>query len=331
MQAIAEKDYELLQYYIGIDYAWDHRASCALADAGNVDVMRWAINHKLPLDADSLTTAARAGNVQCVALLLDSNCPRDGSACASTNSLEVLQHLRKRGCVWDQEVCANAVSSGNTDILEWAIDNGCPLGCSVCADAAAAAQSDTKMATMMYLVDDHNCPLDAGVSASAAQCGDLEMLRWLVDERGCPVDARACSNAAEHGHLDVLQYLRMSRKCEWDAGVSADDPRNKTRLCRLAFEARHYTLLAWAIANGAAYDIWDMALDDPSICETLAGKGVPPHIMTDWPRRPDAHTSSSHCPSLANRCERIVVAITGFLRAMGAHLVYWCLPKVKEM
>jgi len=44
---------------------------------------------------------------------------------AASDNLPLLKWLRKKGCPWDGQVCADA---GSKKLLRWALANGCPFG-----------------------------------------------------------------------------------------------------------------------------------------------------------------------------------------------------------
>ena len=50
--------------------------------------------------------------------------------------LELLKHLREKGCEWDESTCAYAASEGHVHVLEYLRTNGCPWEqsrvCTVC-------------------------------------------------------------------------------------------------------------------------------------------------------------------------------------------------------
>jgi len=189
-----------MRYYIGIGYAWDHRAPDVLLNTASADNILWALEHNLPLDKDQLCTAARRGHASIVQSLIKHDCPLSAQACAAAKTLDILKILRAAGCPWDPETCVTS----NKDILEWAIENGCPLDARV--SAAAAGRGDLEM--LRRLVCDLDCPLDEQSTTNAATNGWFVTLKWLMEDMKCLANVDACIGASENEECAILKYFR---------------------------------------------------------------------------------------------------------------------------
>ena len=95
------------------------------------------------------------------------------SKIARGGGLEVLKHVRERGCEWDASTCYYAAGGGHLEVLKWLRANGCEWGESTCA--------------------------------AAAQGGRLEVLKWLR-ANGCPWDLSTYQAARDEEHHDLLEW-----------------------------------------------------------------------------------------------------------------------------
>ncbi len=66
---------------------------------------------------------------------------------ASGGHLEVLKHLREKGCSWDAETSSAAARGGHLDVVKWALQNGCPRYHDMCQFAAR----DGHLKTLQWL------------------------------------------------------------------------------------------------------------------------------------------------------------------------------------
>lgn len=84
-------------------YVLKKREVCESAAAdGHLEVLKWAILNKYPLDEETNAQAAKNGH------------------------LEVLKFAREHGCPCDEITCSVAAQNGQLEILKYAHDQGCP-------------------------------------------------------------------------------------------------------------------------------------------------------------------------------------------------------------
>ena len=89
---------------------WQLKSTCAaIAEGGQLEVLRWARAHGCPWDAETCVYAAEEGH------------------------LEVLQWAREQGCRWDEGTCSGAAQGGHLEVLRWAREHDCPWDAETCA------------------------------------------------------------------------------------------------------------------------------------------------------------------------------------------------------
>ena len=76
----------------------------AIAKAGNLEVLKWAVRNGWPSHA---TCVGAAGG----------------------GHLEVLKWARENGCPWNEFTCAHAAEGDHLEVLDWVHENGCPCHC----------------------------------------------------------------------------------------------------------------------------------------------------------------------------------------------------------
>ena len=176
--------------------------------------------------------------------------------------LELVKHLREKGCEWDERTCATAASEGHVHVLEYLRTNDCPWDSDACASAAGGDHLDT-----LKWLREHGCPWDEKVTAVAAQNGYFEMLKWL-HEHGCPGwDAESFAAAVTYGSLKVLTWMHENG-CPWDEGATEQ-----------AAMYDNLEILTWLhengcpISEGACFEAVDN--DSVGVPEVPGGQQVP--------------------------------------------------------
>ncbi|PNW77736.1 hypothetical protein CHLRE_10g449400v5 [Chlamydomonas reinhardtii] len=200
-----------------------------------------------------LVAAARAGQMQVVAWLLDECCTgraapggrgrvvgAEGSsgsgggepqgegevqqtaevctAAARSGSLELLALVRARGCPWGPEAVAAGAAAGCEAVLAYLVAQGCPAG--DCHDAYAAAIAAEDLLTLRCLRR-LGLPWSGDAAtwrAHAIRCG-VPLLRWLHEEAQVPVLdwMRSLGNRRDGRRTEQLSR----RVTEWYAGEEA--------------------------------------------------------------------------------------------------------------
>ena len=155
------------------------------------------------------------------------------SGAARGGHLELVKHLREKGCEWNESTCTSAAQEGHVHVLEYLRTNDCPWNSEACLFAASGNQLDT-----LKWLREHGCPWDEEVTAAAAQNGHFEMLKWMR-EHGCPGwDADLFATAVTYGSLKVLTWLRENG-CPWDEDAT-----------EFAAGCSHPVILKWLHENG---------------------------------------------------------------------------------
>ena len=154
---------------------------------------------------DALHGAARGGHLELVKHLREKGCEWDERTCAAAaqeGHVHVLEYLRTNGCPWDSNACASAAGGDQLDTLKWLREHGCPWDRYTMVFAVEAG----KFASVKWL-HEHGCPgWNADLFATAVLNGSLKMLMWM-HENGCPWDEEATEYAAMYGHLEILKWL----------------------------------------------------------------------------------------------------------------------------
>jgi len=181
---------------------------------------------------DALKGAARGGHLELVKHLREKGCEWDERTCAAAASeghVHVLEYLRTNGCPWDSNACAYAASEDQLDTLKWLREHGCPWDEETIKYAVEAG----KFASLKWL-HEHGCPgWDADLFAAAVSYGthysSLKMLVWM-HENGCPWDSESTDYAAMNGHLEILTWLHENG-CPISDEVCNEAIRNESWEC----------------------------------------------------------------------------------------------------
>ena len=160
--------------------------------------------------------------------------------------LELVKHLREKGCEWNESTCTSAAQEGHVHVLEYLRTNDCPWNSEACLFAASGNQLDT-----LKWLREHGCPWDEEVTAAAAQNGHFEMLKWL-HQHGCPWTAYTFGTAVIYGSLKVLMWMHENG-CPWDEEAT-----------ELAATDGHLEILKWLHENGCPIsdDLCSKAVED---------------------------------------------------------------------
>lgn len=144
---------------------------------------------------------------------------------AQLGQLEVMQHLRLRGCGWDARVCAAAARGGALACLRFAREHGCAWNAQTCAMAAAGGHLDC-----LTYAHENGCPWDAGTCTAAIRERRMNCLRYACFW-GCPWDrytwhaAHAWDAALELAHECGFAPPDPYPNPEYADPAAADDAR----------------------------------------------------------------------------------------------------------
>jgi hypothetical protein len=226
-----------------LKWVWERESSCRkfvlrtvykAGLHGQKEVLDWF--YTLPREDFPIEVNDLAGNPFCDALY----------GAARGGHLELVKHLREKGCEWDEWTCAAAAQEGHVHVLEYLRTNGCPWDSHVCKWAAYGDQLDT-----LKWLSEHGCPWNEEVTAVAAEMGYFEMLKWL-HEHGCPWTAYTFGTAVIYGSLRNLMWMHENG-CPWDEEAT-----------ELAATDGHLEILKWLHENGCPIsdDLCSKAVED---------------------------------------------------------------------
>jgi len=158
---------------------------------------------------------------------------------ASNGNLDVIKWARENLYSWDIKTCNNAALNNHFDILKFAIRNSCDIDHDdndICSNAVLNGNFE-----MLKWAKKKGCKVNEKTYAYAAKTKNgIEMLKWL---RNCDDynehkwDYWVCEEAAENGNLDMLKWIyevEKGWKKRWD-----------TKTCLYAAKNGHLEILKW--------------------------------------------------------------------------------------
>jgi hypothetical protein len=188
-----ERAFDILKWAREMNFPWDPWVPIFLANNENSKPLEWALENGCPISPAALGVIAKMGN------------------------LEYLKILRKYGATWDEDGCASAAGSGDSELLHWALENGC-LGNDDTFFTAIVRETVTP--ENLQILKNYGIPLDTKtIGAYSVENANLEIIRWVF-ENGAEKTIEAFISAAERGDLEILEYI-FNLGCPWDASVCA--------------------------------------------------------------------------------------------------------------
>jgi ankyrin repeat protein len=220
---------------------WDELTIYMAASQGNLEMLKYCVANKCPINEWACTEAARNGH------------------------LEVLKYLREEvKAPWDWRTADEAAQNGHLHILEYLVGRAALEGnlnkvrycaqycvaneCSIDREACANAALKGHLACLKYLHEKAKAPWDRRTAHWAALNGHLHILKYLVERKFDEFTEWACEDAAKNGHLDCLKYLHETAKVRWTS----------SRAVRKAFDNAQ---LRWA-KNNAQFKCVHYLLDN---------------------------------------------------------------------
>jgi hypothetical protein len=98
------------------------RNKCTLiAKTGNLEVLKWAHEKKLPWNAETCERAASGGHLEMLIHATDNGCRWGKTTCeaaARNGHLDVLKYAHENCCPWDEDTCTMAAENGHLDGIE---------------------------------------------------------------------------------------------------------------------------------------------------------------------------------------------------------------------
>jgi hypothetical protein len=141
---------------------------------------------RLKLRRPADRTPAPAGNLDCLRYAVEHGCPLSNEAILSAVAdLPCLKYMHEeKGIALNTAVCAKAACFGGTGHLMYARERGAPWDARTCESAALCGQLAN-----LRCAREHGCSWDAHTCEYAAMSGQLRTLCY-AHEHGCLWDAR---------------------------------------------------------------------------------------------------------------------------------------------
>ena len=212
--AAAEQDMlGVLQFAVTHGCPWVQGGICELAvpqEDQSIEMLRWMISQGAVITSDAVATAAHAGRLDAMQLMLKVHLENldeyedpdllDEFTCfyaANGGQLEVLQWLKlEADCPWDANTCTEAASGGHLRMLKWAHESGCPW------DAMTRRRAAQRVAHARV----RSKPPDEINNA-------LACLRYVI-HHGCPRPATNCYVCAAPPPRSSQSKTACCRECE---------------------------------------------------------------------------------------------------------------------
>ncbi|KAG5191300.1 hypothetical protein JKP88DRAFT_174683 [Tribonema minus] len=212
--AAATGQVETLKWLIDHGFKTRNHDITAAAQGGFTECVELIYPHVVVgLCDDAVNAAAGAGNAALVGWLVDHQFPTDRFTCeivAKMGDVHLLERIRVRGEKLNRSICRGAAAGGHLHVLQYAKDNGYRGG----EDACRAAAGGGHLEALKHIHAD-GALLTQFTFTQAARFGDVDVLEWLW-QQDCPWSANTYAAAAAGGHLHALQWLR-ERGCQWNA------------------------------------------------------------------------------------------------------------------
>ena len=190
-----------------LEVAWENRSLCwrkdeeyfcwQVAQTNKLELLKWAREEKkCKWDKWTINTAAYRGNLEMVKYCIANKCPIDCRACANAASggnLECLKYLREEGkAPWDSGTAALAAQNGHLHILEYLVEREydeytayaeyAEYEAYACERAAANGQLDC----LKYLRETAKAPWNSQAVRRAHKFKQTDCLQYLLDNN-CPL------------------------------------------------------------------------------------------------------------------------------------------------
>lgn len=227
-----------LEYYISLGIRPDEYASSVAASSGAIDVLKYLVINKYPLD-DEIIALSPVSNTELIMWLVTNGCVWDGNTLEDAireGNVELVTWLVQiddgsRDLYATTELLEVAVEEGNVHLVRWMIEKGFEWGEDLCNNAAASGDLD-----MLKLLRENHpgrgpVPWDFHTCCAAARSGKLETLTWAIDN-GCEWK----SERDKSDNLGVTGYYVDIVKYAWEKHLMLDYKKIYKTCIRLGYK-----------------------------------------------------------------------------------------------
>ena len=211
---------------------WDEVTIYMAASQGNLEMLKYCVANKCPINEWACTEAARNGHLECLKYLREEAKAtwdlRTADLAAKYGHLHILEYLVGR-----------AALEGNLNKVRYCAQYCVANECSIDREACANAARYGHLACLKYLHEKAKAPWDRRTAHWAALNGHLHILKYLVERKFDEFTEWACEDAAKNGHLDCLKYLHETAKVRWTS----------SRAVRKAFDNAQFKCVHYLLDN----------------------------------------------------------------------------------
>lgn len=190
-------DMEIMQYLLPenwfqcTDYDSSAWVCAGAACGGNLQMAQWLQEQGAEYESDYISSAAASkGDIAMLKWLETQDwffTQETFEAAASSGSVETLEWLKKKGCLWNEDImCETAAQEGHLDALKWLRNEGCPINERTFVLAVLGNNVD-----VLKFLREEGCPWSEEVTTMASTSkytkpdNMVKVRRWLR-ENGCP-------------------------------------------------------------------------------------------------------------------------------------------------
>lgn len=230
---------QLLEWVISIGHPQVEGLCTLAASKGNLKLLQWAREKKLPWDKK--TTLAAVWNAETFLWAVENGCPWDDtvfeqveaqdnvaqlkwlakqvkqmaqiaiSRLSKKQSLAELQQMHAEGIPAKFLICKETIFEGRIEILEWAVSVKAELPPHLCAYAAAVNNL-----TILQFLRAHGAPYDPFTCINAIAGGHMDLLKWAHAD-GAPLHVLLLSlltQSIKVSHFEVIKWA-LQNNAPW--------------------------------------------------------------------------------------------------------------------